>query len=108
MENDMALLEQTQVGRDINRPYLDRQTLTKQLQQPVVRGLMALIQLRNTQPAFDGDFQLSGGGQTLNLAWQHQNDRVEFALNLTEQRAQISSQLNGQIDLIDLSALAEG
>ncbi|MEL7290281.1 MAG: sucrose phosphorylase [Pseudomonadota bacterium] len=108
MENEMALLEQTQVGRDINRPYLDRQTLTKQLQQPVVRGLMALIKLRNTQPAFDGDFQLSGGGQTLNLAWQHQNDRVELALNLGQQRAQISSQLNGKTERIDLTTLAQG
>ncbi|NVD08619.1 sucrose phosphorylase [Vibrio sp. JPW-9-11-11] len=107
MDNDMALLQKTQVGRDINRPYLDPKTLTTQLQRPVVRGLMALIQLRNTQPAFDGDFQLAGSGQTLNLAWQHKNDQVELAIDLGQQRAQIFSQLNGQTERTDLSTLAK-
>jgi sucrose phosphorylase len=54
--NDLALLERTGVGRDINRHHYDRAEVLAQLDRPVVRDLVSLIRLRNEHPAFDGHF----------------------------------------------------
>ena len=53
-ENDMDLLERSQVGRDINRHYYSQEEVLKDLGKPVVQRLLQLIQLRNTHPAFNG------------------------------------------------------
>ena len=54
--NDVELLGRSGVGRDINRHYYTRDELHAALQRPVVRNLCALIRLRNTHPAFGGEF----------------------------------------------------
>lgn len=53
-ENDVALMEKTRQGRDINRPYYTLDDIARQTQRPVVRRLFDLIRLRNTHPAFGG------------------------------------------------------
>ncbi len=57
-ENDMDLLARTGVGRDINRHYYDRTELDAALARPVVKRLLDLIRLRNTHPAFSGEFRM--------------------------------------------------
>jgi len=57
-ENDMELLERTQVGRDINRHYYSHDEIERQMQRPVVQSLFRLMRWRNTHPAFSGDFSL--------------------------------------------------
>jgi len=57
-ENDMALLRQTGVGRDINRHRYSREQVEAALQKPVVQALLELIRARNRCKAFDGTFQL--------------------------------------------------
>lgn len=70
-ENDMALLEGTGVGRDINRRRYARADIEAALARPVVQRLAALIRLRNTHPAFGGAFTLLGGGdEGLAMQWQ--------------------------------------
>jgi sucrose phosphorylase len=54
--NDMALLQRTGVGRDINRHHYTAEEVTLALRKPVVQGLLALINKRNTHPAFNGQF----------------------------------------------------
>ncbi|MFM7000151.1 MAG: sucrose phosphorylase, partial [Limnohabitans sp.] len=54
--NDMDLLERTQVGRDINRHYYPRAEVLAAMETPVVSRLIELIRLRNTHPAFNGQF----------------------------------------------------
>src|SRR6185312_13407228 len=44
--NDMELLARTGVGRDINRHYYDCEEVERNLQRPVVAGLLELIRLR--------------------------------------------------------------
>jgi len=58
--NDMALLAATNVGRDINRPYLERDgRLAAALDRPVVGDLLALLAWRNRHDElFSGDFSL--------------------------------------------------
>ena len=69
-ENDMDLLERSQVGRDINRHYYSHEEVLKDLDKPVVQRLLQLIQLRNTHPAFNGTFSSSASAEhILNLSW---------------------------------------
>ena len=55
-QNDMELLSRTQVGRDINRHYYTHEDVLEAIQTPVVSRLLELIHLRNTHPAFNGQF----------------------------------------------------
>ena len=68
-ENDMNLLAQTGVGRDINRHYYDEAEIKTALQKPVVQSLIELIRFRNSHPAFGGSFTQTRNGSTLELSW---------------------------------------
>jgi sucrose phosphorylase len=88
--NDMDLLSQTGVGRDINRAHYSRSELNAQLQRPVVQRLLALIRLRNQHPAFGGRFELlQSGAQELALRWTLQAHSAELRVDLTRGQAQI-------------------
>lgn len=55
-QNDMDLLARTQVGRDINRHYYTHDEVLEAIKTPMVSRLLELIRLRNTHPAFNGQF----------------------------------------------------
>ncbi|HHV11531.1 MAG TPA: sucrose phosphorylase [Clostridiales bacterium] len=61
--NDLKLLEETKVGRNINRHYYTLAELEKEVERPVVRKLLQLMEFRNTHPAFDGSFELKDCGE---------------------------------------------
>jgi len=69
--NDVRLLEETGVGRDINRPTFTVDDINAALNRPVVQQLMALCRLRNTHPAFSGEFELGGrSDHELDIRWR--------------------------------------
>jgi sucrose phosphorylase len=84
-ENDMALLQRTGVGRDINRHHYSASEVEAALHKPVVQKLVALIRARSTHPAFGGQFTLDTGStpQCLSMSWvsgEHSARlRVDFA-----------------------------
>jgi len=81
-ENDLALLDQTGVGRDINRHRYSRAEIDAALQRPVVQRLLQLIRLRNGHPAFGGSFMLlDSDGQTLAMRWEEGAHRAELQVN---------------------------
>jgi sucrose phosphorylase len=85
--NDTALLNKTGVGRDINRPYYDRQQIDTELERPVVRHLFALARFRNTHPAFDGEFRLgTGEAHELRLGWETERESIEARIDLARDR----------------------
>ena len=49
-ENDIQLLEKTKEGRDINRHYYDLDEIAEQVQRPVVKSLIKLLEFRNSVP----------------------------------------------------------
>lgn len=51
-ENDIALMEKTKNGRDINRHYYTLEEIEANQQRPVVQRLKELMELRNTHPCF--------------------------------------------------------
>lgn len=70
-KNDMALLERTNHGRDINRHDYTTEEIAQEVQRPVVQRLLALMRFRNTHPAFNGTFTLlPSDAHTLNLQWE--------------------------------------
>lgn len=56
-KNDLKLLEETKVGRNINRHYYSKEEVAKEVERPVVLELLKLMKFRNKHPAFDGDLR---------------------------------------------------
>lgn len=87
-DNDMNLLSSSNVGRDINRPYLDLVSIKQARNKKVVSGLEKLIRLRNSSTAFTGEFSIENTNDTLIMVWKNGIEtahlKVEFAsLNFT-------------------------
>jgi sucrose phosphorylase len=81
--NDLALLQRTGVGRDINRHHYTREEVETALRRPVVQRLAAALRLRNTHPAFGGEPELlEGGGAQLGLRWTRGGDLAELQVDL--------------------------
>jgi sucrose phosphorylase len=93
-ENDMELLANTNVGRDINRPYLDANIIDKALNKPVVKGLIELIKIRNSHPAFAGEFSAQGEGSMCCLSWQLGEQTISLTVDFKLRHALIT-QVNG-------------
>ncbi|MEO8465704.1 MAG: sucrose phosphorylase [Gammaproteobacteria bacterium] len=81
--NDMALLARTGVGRDINRHYYTRAEIDSALASPLVQRLCDLIRLRNSHPAFNGEFELlESPAHALRLRWTAGRECAELAVDL--------------------------
>lgn len=87
--NDMELLRRTGVGRDINRHHYTRAEIDEALGRPVVRALIDLIRLRNSHPAFAGQFEVQGDGSTLQLSWRNGPAVAVLAADLADRTARI-------------------
>lgn len=61
--NDIDLLEATKEGRNINRHYYSKEEVASEVERPVVKELLRLMELRNAHPAFDveGDIEVTCG-----------------------------------------------
>ncbi len=92
--NDMDLLERTQVGRDINRHFYPRAEVLDAMDTPVVSRLIELIRLRNSHPAFNGQFSSAAPAEhLLVLTW-----------TAGEHVARLEVDLKGKTGVIQFSA----
>jgi sucrose phosphorylase len=101
-ENDMALLQRTGVGRDINRHHYSADEIASALQRPVVQRLLQLIRLRNEHPAFGGSFALLDSAPgALHLRWQQGEHRAELQVDLAARthRVTVSDSAGGSREL---------
>ncbi len=86
--NDLALVEQTRVGRDINRHNYTVEEAMRELQRPVVSKLLSLMQLRNSSAAFEGTMSVSSTehGQEhatlLVVRWQNGDEEAVLEADL--------------------------
>lgn len=83
--NDIALMEQTKNGRDINRHYYSKEEVAKEQERPVVQELKKLMTLRNTHPAFslEGTIQVNSANDLLTITRTFGNDSITLHANLT-------------------------
>jgi len=67
--NDIELLEATKEGRNINRHYYTTDEIDREVERPVVRRLIELMELRNAHPAFDieGELEVQADGPSLRI-----------------------------------------
>src|SRR5450759_2766102 len=111
--NDMDLLAETGVGRDINRNRYTPDALPRELTRPVVAALAGLIRFRTAQPAFGGTCVVSGQGDTITLTWTHGTQSASLTVGFTTPHATLSwTAADGATrtcdDLLDMSELWPG
>ena len=58
-ENDIALLESSIEGRNINRHYFTKEEVAQEVERPIVEKLLNLLKWRNISPAFDLEGSIS-------------------------------------------------
>jgi sucrose phosphorylase len=89
--NDMELLARTAVGRDINRHFYTAAEIAAALRRPVVQKQLQLIRLRNTHPAFAGEFRVEAPADNLiELQWKLQEHWVRLHVDLSGPCASIT------------------
>ncbi|WP_206483898.1 sucrose phosphorylase [Thalassotalea sp. G2M2-11] len=103
--NDMALLSSTNVGRDINRPYLNQEHVAQVSHKPFVKAMFELIKLRNSCQAFDGEFLVNCQTTNLTISWKTSEQSAELMVNLANRDAQITIIENGSSRIINLAEL---
>lgn len=54
-KNGLKLLEETKEGRNINRHYYSLEEVDQEVERPVVKALLQLMEFRNSESAFDLD-----------------------------------------------------
>lgn len=95
-KNDLKLLEETKVGRNINRHYYTEEEIREQVSRPVVRKLLKLMKFRNTHPAFDGAFILKDSNeQSLRIRRENGAEYAELYADFKELRLRIIYSKNG-------------
>jgi sucrose phosphorylase len=88
--NDMQLLEQTNVGREINRHYYTWNEVQAALARPVVQGLLKLIRFRNGHPAFQGTFSMpESADHSLVIRWNNAETWAQLVIDFAEKTIDI-------------------
>ncbi|MGL1959047.1 MAG: sucrose phosphorylase [Colwellia sp.] len=103
--NDMELLAKSQIGRDINRPYLNSERIKESLTKPITKALFALIGIRNNSSAFNGEFSVYYKDGNLKMSWIKENDSAVLSINSTTNYAVINISEAGLNRSINLQGL---
>ena len=89
-ENDIELVEQTKLGRNINRHNFTLAEVATAVEKPVVQRLLKLMEFRNTYPAFGGHFEvLPCEENRLALSWSRPPYTAVARIDLNDYRCQI-------------------
>ena len=103
--NDITLLSKTNVGRDINRPYLDNERIEQALNKSFTKAIISLIKLRNNTEAFNGEFTVNSNISILEMKWQKNDDSTTLIVDLANRHAQIEIVENNSTRIISLNIL---
>ncbi len=89
--NDMELLARSGIGRDINRHYYTAAEIQSALMHPLVQKQIELIRLRNTHPAFAGEFRVDiPADHEIEIQWELEKHWVKLHADLSVPRASIT------------------
>lgn len=106
-KNDMTLLSKTNVGRDINRPYLDSTHIEQSLQKPITKAVINLIKLRNSSEAFNGNFTIEDDNAALKMTWSNDESHATLLVDLAARKASVEIDDNGNKHTILLESLLQ-
>ncbi|UTP73510.1 sucrose phosphorylase [Alteromonas sp. LMIT006] len=90
LPNDMDLLAKSQVGRDINRSYLDLAKVQQHAQKSVVQALLKLIQKRNQNDAFAGEFSQVMTDERYSMRWANGTQVARLDIDLATLNAHVA------------------
>ena len=96
-KNDLKLLEETKVGRNINRHYYTLEEVDAEVERPVVRNLLKLMEFRNMSKAFalDGKFEiLDTDEDKLHIVREAEGEKAELIADFKTKKFKILS--NGE------------
>ncbi|MEL7534321.1 MAG: sucrose phosphorylase [Bacteroidota bacterium] len=83
--NDMSLLNETNVGRDINRHHFAFGEAAAALERTVVKHLANLMRFRNQHPAFMGEFIVADApSHQLQVRWQNEAEFADLVLDFEQ------------------------
>ncbi|MEO1052488.1 MAG: sucrose phosphorylase [Bacteroidota bacterium] len=103
-ENDMELLERTNVGRDINRHYYTHEEVMNALEKPVVQDLCNLIRFRSGHTSFDGGFEVGDtNDDVLHLKWENGEEWSEMHIDFKTRNFSITYTTNGKVKKLENS-----
>lgn len=89
-ENDVELVEETKVGRNINRHNYSLEEVESAFQKPVVKRLLKLMEFRNTHPAFDGSFDIESSPEHhMRLRWTNGSHEARAFIDLQDYKTRI-------------------
>lgn len=104
-KNAMELLSKTNVGRDINRPYLDSKDIENALNKPFTKAMVSLIQLRNNCDAFNGEFNVSSDSSALEMKWKKDEHNATLVVDLANRSAKIQITEKNDTRIVCLNTL---
>ena len=89
--NDMELLAQSGVGRDINRHYYSLREIEAALATPVVSRQIELMRFRNSHPAFAGEIEVQAPSERdLVMTWRHGSSWARLQVDLSAVQASVA------------------
>jgi sucrose phosphorylase len=107
--NDMKLLEETKVGRDINRHFYSWDEVQDALARPVVQDLLKLIRFRNDHPAFQGTFSMpESADQVLAIRWDNAEAWAQLTVDFAASTLDICYEGSGVEKRLDFSTDMSG
>lgn len=90
-ENDMDLLKNTNVGRDINRHYFTEDEINQLTKENKFEQLKRLMIFRNTNKAFNGEFSIvPTSNEMLILEWKNNNHWAQLKVDLNSKEFEIN------------------
>lgn len=104
-ENDKVVAAGCRDGREINRHNYSIREIDQEVQRPIVRNLIKLIQFRNSHPAFNGNFELNGcSDHEILLGWDNINNYARLYIDLQTNTFEIkySDGLSGKEHVLSL------
>ena len=104
-KNDMVLLSKTNVGRDINRPFIEHENIEQALNKPFTKAMIQLIKLRNNCIAFNGGFSVSSELSMLKIMWKTNEQRATLMIDLVNRKANIEITENNNTRIVNLESL---
>lgn len=104
--NDVALLNRTGVGRDVNRHYYAPDELIAEMGRNIVRKQLHAIRFRAHHAAYFGDFSYESVGRQIVLQWTAADEIARLSIDAESLRYDISFTVGGDLmtveDVLDL------
>jgi sucrose phosphorylase len=91
-KNDFAAVQRSGEGREINRHSYTLQEIEREIERPIVKRLMRLIEFRNTCPAFDGVCEFDPcSDHEISITWTKDHSTAKLRIDLKTVSVDLSS-----------------